>query len=73
MRQSKLKARVVDHPNLLRDMSTNAVINTNGNEYRKRIERIRATKKKDKEIELLKKKVDDLTELVNKLTTALHF
>ena len=73
MSQSKMKARVVDHPNLLRDMSTNAVINTNGNEYRRRLERIRATKRKDEEIELLKKQVNDLTELVNKLTSALHF
>ena len=73
MSQSKMKARVVDHPNLLRAMSTNAVINTNGNEYKRRLERIRATKRKDEEIELLKKQVNDLTELVNKLTSALHF
>lgn len=73
MSQSKMKARVVDHPNLLRDMSTNAVINTNGNEYKRRLERIKATKRKDEEIESLKNQVSELRELVNKLTSALHF
>jgi len=54
-------------------MSTNAVINTNGNEYKRRLERIKATKRKDEEIESLKNQVSELRELVNKLTSALHF
>ena len=62
-----IRATVVDNPTLERDMSTNAVINRNKNEYFRRLEVKKANKVKDQELETLKSEVSQLKELVQSL------
>jgi hypothetical protein len=62
-----IRATVVDNPTLERDMSTNAVINKNKNEYFRRLQIKKANKAKDQELETLKSEVSQLKELVQSL------
>jgi hypothetical protein len=62
-----IRATVVDNPTLERDMSTNAVINKNKNEYFRRLQVKKANKVKDQELETLKSEVSQLKELVQSL------
>jgi hypothetical protein len=62
-----IRATVVDNPTLERDMSTNAVINKNKNEYFRRLQVKKANKAKDQELETLKSEVSQLKELVQSL------
>ena len=62
-----IRATVVDNPTLERDMSTNAVINKNKNEYFRRLQVKKANKAKDQELETLKCEVSQLKELVQSL------
>jgi hypothetical protein len=62
-----IRATVVDNPTLERDMSTNAVINKNKNEYFRRLQVKKANKAKDQELETLKSEVSQLKELVHSL------
>lgn len=62
-----IRATVVDNPTLERDMSTNAVINKNKNEYFRRLQVKKANKAKDRELETLKSEVSQLKELVHSL------
>lgn len=62
-----IRATVVDNPTLERDMSTNAVINRNKNEYFRRLQVKKANKAKDQELETLKSEVSQLKELVHSL------
>ena len=67
-----IRATVVDNPTLERDMSTNAVINKNKNEYFRRLEVKKANKVKDQELETLKSEVSQLKELVQSLLNTSH-
>lgn len=62
-----IRATVMDNPTLERDMSTNAVINKNKNEYFRRLQVKKANKAKDQELETLKSEVSQLKELVQSL------
>lgn len=62
-----IRATVVDNPTLERDMSTNAVINKNKNEYFRRLQVKKANKAKNQELETLKSEVSLLKELVQSL------
>jgi hypothetical protein len=62
-----IRATVVDNPTLERDMSTNAVINRNKNDYFRRLQVKKANKAKDQELETLKSEVSQLKELVQSL------
>jgi len=64
-----IRATVVDNPTLERDMSTNAVINRNKNEYFRRLQIKKANKDKDRELEILKSEVSQLKELVHSLVS----
>ena len=64
---SKVRAKVMDRPSLQRDMSTNAVINTNSNEYQRRLAVKESINKKNQEIANLKTEVAELKSLVQQL------
>lgn len=64
---SKIRAKVYDRPALVRDMSSNAVINTNSTDYHRRLAIKNSISKKNEEMETLKNEVSELKELVQQL------
>ena len=65
-----MRATVIDHENLQRDMSSNGIINTNRNEYLNRISAKQSEKDKALEFENLKSEVSQLKALVSSLLSA---
>ena len=65
-----MRATVIDHENLQRDMSSNGIINTNRNEYLNRISAKQSEKEKALEFENLKSEVSQLKALVSSLLSA---
>jgi hypothetical protein len=64
---SKNRKIVEDNPNLSRDMSSTAIINTNKDAYQKRLARKKAVRDSSKEIDNLKLEVQELKNLIQKL------
>ena len=64
---SKTRAKVIDRPSLQRDMSSNAVINTNSTEYQRRLAVKNSIQQKNTELENLKTEVAQLKSLVQQL------
>jgi hypothetical protein len=65
-----VRATVIDHENLQRDMSSNGIINTNRNEYLNRISAKQSEKSKALEFENLKSEVSQLKALISSLLSA---
>lgn len=65
-----MRATVIDHENLQRDLSSNGIINTNRNEYLNRISAKQSEKDKALEFENLKSEVSQLKALVSSLLSA---
>ena len=65
-----MRATVIDHENLQRDLSSNGIINTNRNEYLNRISAKQSEKTKALEFENLKSEVSQLKALVSSLLSA---
>ena len=65
-----MRATVIDHENLQRDLSSNGIINTNRNEYLNRISAKQSEKNKALEFENLKSEVSQLKALVSSLLSA---
>ena len=65
-----MRATVIDHENLQRDLSSNGIINTNRNEYLNRISAKKSEKDKALEFENLKSEVSQLKALVSSLLSA---
>ena len=65
-----MRATVIDHENLQRDLSSNGIINTNRNEYLNRISAKQSEKNKALEIENLKSEVSQLKALVTSLLSS---
>lgn len=65
-----MRATVIDHENLQRDMSSNGIINTNRNEYLNRISAKQSEKSKALEFENLKSEVSQLKALISSLLSA---
>lgn len=65
-----MRATVIDHENLQRDLSSNGIINTNRNEYLNRISAKQSEKEKALEFENLKSEVSQLKALVSSLLSA---
>ena len=59
--------KVKDNPNLLRDNTSQAIINTDDDAYNAYMERKKHQTKKDKKIEDLEKQLQDMRNLVNQL------
>ena len=58
------KARVEDNPNLIRDMSSTAIINTSKDEYSRRIEQKKKALRDRDEMQSLKDEVKELKKLI---------
>jgi len=65
-----IRATVIDHENLQRDLSSNGIINTNRNEYLNRISAKQSEKDKALEFTNLKAEVSQLKALVSSLLSA---
>ena len=65
-----MRATVIDHENLQRDLSSNGIINTNRNEYLNRISAKQSEKNKALEFENLKSEVSQLKALVSSLLSS---
>lgn len=70
----KSKAKVVENPDLIRDLSTNAIINTNVNSFAARKMQLKVIKEKEnneqclkQEVEYLKSGLKQLKAIVNKI------
>lgn len=61
------KARVEDNPNLIRDMSSTAIINTSKDEYSRRIEQKKKALRDRDEMQSLKDEVKELKNLIHML------
>ena len=59
-------AKVKENTDLVRDLSTNAIINNNHEEYNKRLQIKRNAKKRENEIEYLKSQIEELKQLILK-------
>ena len=64
------RAQVVTHPSLQRDLSSNAIINTDSSSYHARMAQKKATQAQQDEVEELKDQVAELKKLVQKLSRA---
>ena len=61
------KKKVTDNPDLVKDTTSQAVINTNTNALLNRRSQMRALQAKDQEIADIKKDIEELKKLVKKL------
>ena len=61
------KKKVTDNPDLVKDTTSQAVINTNSNALMNRRAQMRALQSKDQEIADIKKDIEELKKLVKKL------
>ena len=61
------KKKVTDNPDLVKDTTSQAVINTNSNALMNRRAQMRALQYKDQEIADIKKDIEELKKLVKKL------
>jgi polyhydroxyalkanoate synthesis regulator phasin len=64
---SKNRKIVEDNPNLSRDMSSTAIINTNKDAYEQRLARKNSARESAEEINSLKSEVQELKNLLQKL------
>ena len=64
------RAIVKEDPSLVRDGSNNAVINSNANDYFRRLAVKRASDAKQKELEDLKSEVSELKALIKQLLSS---
>ena len=65
-------AKVEDYPDLVRDLSNNAIINTNETAFEQRLNKIKKTeldKKQSDDIVKLKEDVKEIKELLKKLAS----
>ena len=67
MARRKKEALVENNPNLVKNLDTGAVINTNTSELLARREQIGKLQEKDAEIESMKADIEELKQLVKKL------
>jgi len=68
----KKTAKVEDHPNLERDLSTNAIINTSMTAFQARLNQIEKTKldaQQSEDIVQLKKDVKEIKKLLEKIAS----
>ena len=61
------KKKVTDNPDLVKDTTSQAVINTNSNALMNRRAQMHALQSKDQEIADIKKDIEELKKLVKKL------
>ena len=67
---NKKKLKIEDNPDLVKDLSSGAVINTNNGAYEARLAQLEKRKldeQQSKDIEDMKKEIVELTKLVKKL------
>tara|TARA_B100001059_G_C17558407_1_gene438791 strand:- start:25 stop:243 length:219 start_codon:yes stop_codon:yes gene_type:complete len=67
---TKKTAKIKDNPDLMKDFTSGAVINTNNSAYEARLAQVEKRKldeKQSADIEDMKKQIADLTKLVKKL------
>jgi len=67
---TKKTAKIKDNPDLIKDLNSGAVINTNNSAYEARLAQVEKRKldeKQSADIEDMKKQIADLTKLVKKL------
>ena len=62
------RRKVKDNPGLERDMSSNAIINTNRNAFALRRAQIAEDKRKEAEFEQMKSEIEELKKTVKKLS-----
>jgi len=67
MARKKKEALVENNPNLVKNLDTGAVINTNTSELLTRREQMGRIKEKNAEIESMKSDIEELKQLVKKL------
>ena len=60
------RRKVKDNPGLERDMSSNAIINTNRNAFALRRAQIAEDKRKEAEFEQMKSEIEELKKIVKK-------
>ena len=65
--KKETKVEILDQPDLVKDTTSQAVINTNTNALLNRRSQMRALQAKDQEIADIKKDVEELKQLVKKL------
>ena len=58
---------VEGHKDLVRDMNTTAILNTNKNAYQQAKERVERIKKEKEEINILKQDVNEIKDMLQKL------
>ena len=62
------RRKVKDNPDLERDMSSRAIINTNKNAFALRRAQIAEAKRKEAEFEEMKSEIEELKKIVKKLS-----
>ena len=68
----KNTVQVEDHPDLVRDLSTQAIINTNTSAYERRLEqlhKIELDKQQTADIEILKKDIAEIKKLLKNIAS----
>ena len=65
--KKETKVEILDQPDLVKDTTSQAVINTNSNALMNRRAQMRALQYKDQEIADIKKDIEELKKLVKKL------
>ena len=61
------KKKIIENPDLVKDTSTGAVINTNSNAFAQRREQMRILQEKDARLAQLVSDVDELKKMIKKL------
>ncbi len=67
MKQSKIEG----HPNLIRDMNTNAILNTNKSGYEEYLTMALAKQKEQNKVEDLERNLDTIKEEINQVKSLL--
>lgn len=67
MARKKKEAQVEDNPNLIKNLDTGAVINTNTSELNSRREQMGIVRAKDEEMMRMKNDIEELKKLVKNL------
>ena len=66
------RSKIEGHPDLIRDMNTNAILNTNQNGYENYLLMVEAKQKEKNKVEDLERNLDTLKEEINQVKSLLQ-
>ena len=66
------RSKIEGHPDLIRDMNTNAILNTNQNGYENYLLMVEAKQKEKNKVEDLERNLDTIKEEINQVKSLLQ-